>query len=391
MKFFRYFLLAATMSLFFIACPTTVKPTLDPRVETLTLSGPTRVEIAQTVQLTTSIDVVDGASSNVSYISSDTRIATVNSNGMVTGVSNGGVTITVRADFDTNVTASHSLTVPPPSVSSLSLTGPTTVEIAQIVQLSNSIVTVSGASSNVSYISSDNRIATVNSSGMVTGVSNGGVTITVRADFDTNVTATHRITVPAPSVSSLSLTGPATIEFRQPTQLTTTTVTVSGASSAVRYTSSDTNRVTVDSNGVVTGLIRSEDNPVTITAISVFDSTKMATHTIRVVPAQIGELSYGATNFVFALGIPITPLRPTLATVGVLGTININIQSATPDGRLGKALPVGLTLHNRTGEISGTPSNVVASESYSIFANGEGDVAGALRTIITISVTNTNN
>ena len=279
-----------------------------------------------------------------------------------------------------------------PRINSLTLSGPTNVEIAQTVQLTTSIDAEEGASSNVSYISSDTRIATVNSNGMVTGVSNGGVTITVSADSNTNVTASHSLTVLPPSVSSLSLTGPTEIEFGQPTQLTTTIVTVSGASSAIHYTSSDTNRVTVDSNGVVTGLIRT-DADVTITMISVFDNTKMATHNISAVTtALIKSLSYGTNNFVFALGLPITPLVPTINLVDILGTSNVSFGlSEPPPGKLGKGPPAGLTFHRRTGEFSGTPSNVVTSEGYKITVIGIGNYGGGAEAIITISVTNTNN
>lgn len=76
---------------------------------------------------------------------------------------------------------------------------PTTASIAEgATQQLTPTVAPSGAPQNVTYTSSAPSIATVNSTGLVTGVSEGEATITVRSVVDTSKTATSVITVTAP-------------------------------------------------------------------------------------------------------------------------------------------------------------------------------------------------
>lgn len=69
------------------------------------------LEAGNSSTLTATVTVTNGASTDVTWTSSDTSVATVTSNGEVTAVADGSATITVRSVFDNNKYATCSVTV----------------------------------------------------------------------------------------------------------------------------------------------------------------------------------------------------------------------------------------------------------------------------------------
>ena len=82
-----------------------------PSVDLISLTGPTNTTIGNSILLTNMVMTTDGASMSVTYISSDTNIATVDTNGMVIGVASGNVTITAISVVDSFVMSTHNVTV----------------------------------------------------------------------------------------------------------------------------------------------------------------------------------------------------------------------------------------------------------------------------------------
>ena len=259
-----------------------------PSVDSVNLSGPSNVEVGQTIQLTSTVTVQGSASDDVTYGISDTNIATVDTNGVVTGVSRGDVTITATSVFDSSQMDTHNVRVIMPSVDSINLSGPSNVEVGQTIQLTNTVVVTDGASDDVTYSSSDTSKATIDTNGVVTGVSRGNVTITATSVFDSSQMDTHSVRVIMSSVDSINLSGPSNVEVGQTIQLTSAVVIIDGASDDVTYSSSDTSKATIDTNGVVTGVSRGN---VTITATSVFDSSQMDTHNVRVIMPSVDSVN----------------------------------------------------------------------------------------------------
>jgi uncharacterized protein YjdB len=148
---------------------------------------------------------------NISWSSSNSAVATVSSSGLVTGVSAGSATITITA-VDSGKTITFPIIVSPPYVpptgvfldkTSLSLYVGGTQKLTATVEPSNA------TNKEVTWKSSDVSIATVSSTGQVTGVSAGSATIT-STTVDGGHTATCSVTVTVPKIdialaSSLSL------------------------------------------------------------------------------------------------------------------------------------------------------------------------------------------
>lgn len=131
---------------------------------------------------------------NLSYKSSNTSIATVDSNGKVTAKANGSTTIIVtESNANTQVsipvtvkTSTKSLSLNKTSVS-LDITNTTS-------QLSATFSPATVSSKTVTWSSSNTKVATVNN-GKITRVGTGTAIITVKANDGSNKTATCTVTV----------------------------------------------------------------------------------------------------------------------------------------------------------------------------------------------------
>lgn len=133
---------------------------------------------------------------NFTYEVADTSVATVNTNGKVYAVAGiGSTSLTVR---ETRGGASKTVNLKVEYVAtSLEVSGASEVEIGSSIKLSVSTTPSGVPAEYISFTSSDEDIATVSSSGVVTGVSSGEVEITVKA-FDATKVVSIKVKNPAP-------------------------------------------------------------------------------------------------------------------------------------------------------------------------------------------------
>lgn len=183
MKKLFYALLLVVCAFGLVACK-------KPSVTDVTISGPEEVVVGQTIQLTATVTPED-AEYELVWGTSDETKATVN-DGVVTGVSAGLVTITVKAgDKSAEVTVMvKAATV---DVTGVTITGDTQVGVGGTLQLTAVITPENATDKNVVWSSSDETKATVKN-GVVTGVSEGKATITATVG---GKSATLEVTVTA--------------------------------------------------------------------------------------------------------------------------------------------------------------------------------------------------
>jgi uncharacterized protein YjdB len=199
--------------------------------------------------------VADVSSGGVSWSSSNSMIATVNSNGIVTALQSGTVVITATSTQDTNVKKTHNISISGNTIAptSISLSGANSLDVYQSLNLTISF-TPSNASTSVTWSSSNTSVATVNSSGRVSAVGVGTVVITATSTLNTNVKGQITITV-SPSTGStpesIMINGPDKVGVNQTVTWTITTDPV-GANQGVVW-GSDTPEVASVNNGVITG------------------------------------------------------------------------------------------------------------------------------------------
>lgn len=193
----------------------------------------------------------------ITYTSSNSSVATVDSNGVVTAVANGSATITAKCG-DYSVTCGTITVVTPLASVSLDKTSATIHKGAELQLTATPNANVSN-SVEYTWTSSNENVATVNDSGKVTATSVGTSVITVTATDGTfTKTATCNITVDSP-LTGLELTSSENVYL----EIGGTTTAVMKATpvpadttddKTITYSSSDNAVATVDSNGTITAV-----------------------------------------------------------------------------------------------------------------------------------------
>lgn len=155
------------------------EPTIRLDRETATIYPPA----TKNVTFTVTVNGVQG-SSGVTWTSGNTKVATV-SNGKVTAVGKGTATITAKAN---GKLAKAKVTVKDPYVNVSPTSG--TIKVGKTLQLTTNYAPAS--TGTPSYSSSNKKVATVDSKGVVKGVKAGTATVTVKVN---GVTAKAEIIV----------------------------------------------------------------------------------------------------------------------------------------------------------------------------------------------------
>lgn len=218
----------------------------------------TVIETGSSERLYALITPFNATTSNVIWSSSNTDIAKVNSLGTVTGASDGTARITATSIDNGSCVSYCDCTIVSGivAVSKIALNKTSTMILADYSEQLEETITPSNATNqNIIWSSSNNSVASVDSSGKVTAISNGSAVITVTS-VDGNKTASCTCIVSDTdiSVESVSLNKESTtIEIKKSEQLYASVSPVLAKNKAVTWTSSDTSIAVVDNNGTITG------------------------------------------------------------------------------------------------------------------------------------------
>jgi uncharacterized protein YjdB len=199
-----------------VLVPFTVSP--PPVASVVVTPGSVSVEAGDTQQFTATARSAAGATLSgraFAWSVANTGIATVNSSGLVTAVAKGTTVVTATTEGISG-SATVSVTVTPPVVASVTISpsAPSAKE-GQSTQLSSTARTAGGAfisGRTTTWQSSNPAIASVSSSGLVTGNVMGSVTITATTDgISGTVTFTVTDGTPPVFVSSTPSDGAARV------------------------------------------------------------------------------------------------------------------------------------------------------------------------------------
>jgi uncharacterized protein YjdB len=304
----------------------------------------------------------------ITWTSSNTGVATVNANGVVTVVSTTGIGSTNITASTGGKSASSTIDLIAAPVASVTLS-PTSLSLApgQTSQVTATAKDQYGdviTTDAVSWSSSNTSVATVSSSGLVSAVGSGSATITVTIG---GTPATLSVSVAQVSVASVTVSPTtASIQEYATTPLTATVKDASGnvlTGYAVTWSSSNTGIATVSSSGVVTG---AGVGSATITATA---GGKSGTASVSVSAPSIASVTVSPSTASVAAGggVQLTATakdshgNPVTGQTFTWSSSTTGVASVAPSGYVTGVATGSATITATTGGQSGTSAITVTS------------------------------
>jgi uncharacterized protein YjdB len=222
-----------TISYTLAGCRSTLVISVNPLPTAGTITGASSVCQAATTAL-------GNAVSGGAWSTSDVTVATVNTSGVVSGVEAGNATISYSVTNGCGTAVATKAFVVNPLPNSGTITGASSVCEAATTALGNAV-------SGGAWSSSDASIATVNTSGVVSGVEAGNATISysVTNSCGTAIATTAFVVNPLPVAGTI--TGASSV-------CEAATTALGNAVSGGAWSSSDASVATVNTSGVVSGV-----------------------------------------------------------------------------------------------------------------------------------------
>ena len=211
------------------------------------------VAVGQTIQLTAAFLPESTTLKQVSWTSSDERIATVDENGNVTGVKRGNVRITAAAQDGSNIRANIGLQVSQSAEEIVLDKAEVTVDIGKTAKLKATVLPKDANDKNVVWSSSDERIAKVNAQGRITGAGLGDCEIICTSRTTGDVWAKATVHVQQP-VKKIAFGAAPTVYVNETGKLTWTIEPKDASNQNVTFKSGNEKILTVSEDGTVTGV-----------------------------------------------------------------------------------------------------------------------------------------
>jgi len=345
------------------------------------------VNVGATQATGITISPTDTSNPIITYTSTNTNIATINSSGVITGKGNGTTTIRVSVcqeygDFCVFGTATVTVTTKVTGVT-ISPTS-ATIYMGETKTFTATLTPPTASNKNVTWSSSNTNVATVDQNGKVTPKANGTTTITVRTN-DGNYTASAQVTVKTKVTGITVSPTSATINMGETKTFTATISPSTASNKTVNWTSSNTNVATVDSNGKVTP---KANGTTTITATSAENSSIKASATVTV-QTKVTGVTISPTSATINMGETKTftaTISPSTASNKNVNWTSSNTNVATVDST-GKVTPKanGTT----TIKVTTADGSKTASASVTVRTNATGVTLNKTSTIIEVGKTET--
>lgn len=191
------------------------------------------------------------SSKTLKWSSSNSSVASVNNNGLVTGRNSGTAIITCTTTDGSNLSASCTVTVAQ-LISSISMQGNLEIYTGNSQRLSVTITPSNATGKALKWSSSDNNVASVND-GVVTGIAPGTATVTCVTTDGSKKSASCTVVVKQ-GVTGITLNKTnITLGVGNSAQLTASVHPSNASNKSVSWSSSNNGVASVDNSGRVTG------------------------------------------------------------------------------------------------------------------------------------------
>lgn len=263
MKKIGHLSLALLVCFAFVGCGGSGKSSnkSNPTLTSISVSGAVSVAAGLTQQFSANGIYSDGTSSNltsqVTWKTSDTTVASISSSGMLTALKQGSVTVTAAMS---SITGNLSVTVSAPLLASIRV-NPASFSIAagQPKQLAASGVFTDGSVQDVTaqatWSSNATNVVTVSPTGLATGAGQGTATVTAAVG---SISGTANANVGPAVLTSITVTPPsASVASGETQSFAANGIFTDGSSTditgGVTWSSSSTTFASVDATGLATG------------------------------------------------------------------------------------------------------------------------------------------
>ena len=229
----------------------------DVAVKEITVSGEVNQTVLEVGKIQLAVNFVPENATNkgLKWKSLNSDIATVDENGIVTGVKNGTATIQATSVVNPEAVATFSVLVEEIYMTEFTVVADrTTVTVGDTATVRAIIKPDEYPNKEVRWESMDPTVATVNENGVVTTKATGPVTIKGTSKADPNSSATVTILVEDVKAESVTISGynQNYLTSGSTVTLTATVKPDAAANKTIVWSSSNTDIVTVDQNGKVT-------------------------------------------------------------------------------------------------------------------------------------------
>ncbi len=338
----------------------TVSSKKDPEIKVIlnvivsknyTLSVPTatvtlKVGETELAQFTANDDVTFSSSNNLIFI--------VDSVGLITAIAEGNANLTIQSAFNPALTETVEVIVR--KIINLSVDN-----ISESLWVGGTVQVDSESNDAVVYSSSNASIASVNSSGLITGVSAGSATITGRSGYDQDIFEEVSIQVYA-LAETIMIIGNNKVNMGT-TPTLEVDVSPDMAYALVRWESDEEGIATINENGLITAI---SPGLATITATSVADDSVTATFEIEVINLILVDATKVLLDTVTLFGIDFEfgthlfdNIEDALAQATPHATISVYPGTYAENIRVNKN---GITLQGQNGSIFEGAIEVLSSD-----------------------------
>lgn len=364
----------------------TITVTVTQQVGEIRLSADkTTLKVGGTAKVTANVLPENASNKGVTFTSSHSTVATVDANGNVQAASAGTTTITATAADGKG--AYGTITIKVEDMATGVTLSPTSKELKvnETAQLAASVLPAT-ANQGIKFTSSDETVATVSETGLVTARKEGTAVITATAADGSEKSASCTIKVGATAVdvpvTGITLDQPEiTIEvLKDAKQLKATVEPANATNKDVVFSSSNTNVAVVSNTGLVTAInngtatitVTSKENPSIMAKCLVKVGAPLLVTDVTVQPAELNLKTDGTYQLSVSVlpsnaderGVTFESSNTAVATVSASGLITAKgpgtatITVTAKDGS-GKKATCTVTVTQPVKGVTVSPSSVV--------------------------------
>ncbi len=365
-------------------------------------AGPKQVAVGSTLQLTAECLPDNASVPKVTWSSRTPAVATVDEDGVVTGVKRGTAGIVATAADGSRVEQAVSLVVTQP-VTELAITeAEIPVIVGRTAMAKVKVQPADASDKSVTWSTSDPAIATVSKGGQLTGVKAGECVVTATSNSDPDVSASARVVVSqlVTKVENTNSKGELSIRVGESVQTRWNVLPDDATEKGLTFKSNYPNIATVDENGVVRAM---KKGIATITATAKDSGRRQGTVKITVIQPVTGvSIQYplyyvqsGSYRTVRAVVEPKNANNQNVFWTSDNNYVASAVSNGTSTGRVNGNSGGTTTIYAQTEDGGFTAATQVKVGDYTnairiedLYVNGNNEIKIVLRNVSDVNIQN---